>query len=82
MNHLVEEEADNVDVPGLRGEVQRRVALIVRQVVVDERHLLEQLQHLHHAVAAQVRDRCLQGRKEENGIISYLGYNMLPLPEG
>ena len=60
--HLVEEEADDVDVAGLGGEVERRVALVVRQVVVDERHLLQQQQHLHHPVAAQVRHRRLQRR--------------------
>ena len=51
---------DYLHVPGLRREVQRRVALGVGRVEVDVGDVLEELEHLDHPVPAEERDRSLQ----------------------
>ena len=54
----------------LCGEVERRVALVVCQVVVDEGDVLQHLQHLDHPVAAQVARGRLQKNRTEGGMLS------------
>ncbi len=56
----------HLDVSGLRGEVEGRVALEVGRVVVDEGEVLQQLQHLDHAVAAKVAHRSLERRQSRD----------------
>ena len=50
--------------------MERRVALVVGQVVVDERDLLQHLQHLDHPVAAQVARRSLKKQIKKRGMFS------------
>ena len=76
LRDLVQEEADDVDVAGLGGEVERRVSLVVRQVVVDEGDVLQHLQHLDHPVAAEVARGRLEGEDQRRCLVPRGGWTV------